>query len=43
MSCILILLVVGVALNRILDRLEERLLQWRPETKLSLDVERKGS
>ena len=35
MSCIFILLVVGIVLNFILDRVESYLLRWRPVTNLS--------
>ena len=36
LSCILVLLVFNRVLNWILNRLEKRLLLWRPETKLSI-------
>lgn len=36
MSCILILLLVGMSLNKILDILEDKLLIWRNETKLKI-------
>lgn len=42
MSCILILLIVGIVLNRVLDWLEGRILSWRKDTKLSLDMRKKG-
>ena len=35
MSCIFILLIVGIILNFMLDKVEIYLLRWRPETKLS--------
>ena len=35
MSCILILLIIGVALNFVLDKIEGLLLKWRPESALS--------
>ena len=37
MSCILILLVVGLLLNWILDRIEARILRWRPQINLSME------
>lgn len=36
LSCILVLLIFNRILNWILNRLEKRLLLWRPETKLSI-------
>jgi NitT/TauT family transport system permease protein len=39
MSCILILLLVGMVLNRTLDFLERRILKWRTDTKLSSGME----
>lgn len=38
MSCIVILLFVGLALNYILDFVEKKLLRWRPVTNLNLGV-----
>lgn len=40
MSCILILLIVGIILNFILDKIEAYLLRWRVVTKLSLNHEK---
>lgn len=37
MSCIVILLLVGMFLNKILDILENKLLIWRTETSLSME------
>lgn len=36
MSCILILLIVGLVLNHLLDFLERKILRWRTDTRLSL-------
>ena len=41
MSCILILLILGLILNWCLDRLEHYILRWRVETNLSMDIEGK--
>lgn len=41
MSCILVLLVVGLVLNRVLDMAERRILCWKVEAKLSSDVSEK--
>lgn len=38
MSCILILLIVGMGLNWGLDLLESRILKWKKDTSLSLDL-----
>ena len=38
MSCIVILLMVGLSLDFILDKIEEFILKWRFETKLSLEL-----
>lgn len=38
MSCIVILLVVGVSLDFCLDQVERAILRWRHETKLSLEL-----
>ncbi len=40
MSCIFILLIVGIILNYILDKIESHLLRWRMATKLSLQHEK---
>lgn len=40
MSCIVILLIVGMSLNKILDILESKILIWRSETTLSLNNSR---
>lgn len=36
MSCILILLIVGIVLNKILDFAESKILKWKTETTLSM-------
>lgn len=36
MSCVIILLLVGLALNYILDKVEKLLLKWRPDITLSI-------
>ncbi len=41
MSCILILLIVGLLLNWILDFAERKILVWRADSKLSLDISKK--
>lgn len=41
MSCIVILLLVGMLLNKILDILEGKLLIWRTETSLSMESSKK--
>lgn len=38
MSCIVILLVVGISMDFCLDKVERSILRWRPETKLSLEL-----
>lgn len=38
MSCILILLVVGMVLNYLLDFAERKILRWRTDTRLTLEV-----
>ena len=38
MSCIVILLIVGIILDFCLDKIERFILRWRYETKLSLDL-----
>ena len=38
MSCIVILLLVGVSLDFLLDKIESYILKWRFETKLSLEL-----
>ena len=40
MSCIFILLIVGIILNFILDKIEAYLLRWRAVTRLSLHHEK---
>lgn len=40
MSCIVILLFVGIILNLVLDKIEKYLLKWKPKTSLSIDVNR---
>ncbi|EGW36923.1 ABC transporter permease [Desulfosporosinus sp. OT] len=40
MSCITILLIVGIVLNRCLDKVEEFALRWKVETNLSMSTER---
>lgn len=37
MSCIVILLIVGISLDFCLDKVERFILRWRHETKLSLN------
>lgn len=41
MSCILILLLVGLLLNRVLDFVEGKILCWKVDTKLSLNISEK--
>lgn len=41
MSCIAILLVVGIVINRCLDRIEKHVLRWKSETCLSMQMESK--
>lgn len=41
MSCILILLIVGIVLNWCLDKIEIYALRWKVETKLSMSIENK--
>lgn len=41
MSCILILLLVGMGLNWILDFAERKILKWKVDTKLSIDISKK--
>ena len=36
MSCILILLLVGIVLNKLLDFVESKMLIWKTETSLSM-------
>ncbi len=36
MSCVIILLLVGIALNYVLDKVEKLLLKWRPDITLSI-------
>lgn len=38
MSCIVILLLVGIILNVTLDRIEKQLFRWRPKTSLKLQA-----
>ncbi len=40
MSCIIILLIVGLLINWSLNKIEKKLLRWRVETKLSLSIEK---
>ena len=40
MSCIVILLLVGITLNNILDKIESFLLKWRGNTSLSMEIEK---
>lgn len=39
MSCILILLIVGIILNRCLDKIERYVLRWKVDTKLSMRID----
>ncbi len=41
MSCIFILLIVGIVLNYVLDKLEAHILRWRAVTRLSFNYEEK--
>lgn len=41
MSCIFILLLFGIALNFIFDKIENFLLKWRPESSLTMDIHKK--
>lgn len=40
MSCVAILLVVGMVLNFTLDKVEKLLLKWRPQTSLNIGADR---
>ncbi len=40
MSCIVILLMVGIVMNNGLDRIERFLLKWRGNTSLSMEIEK---
>ena len=42
MSCILILLLLGLVLNFLLDRVEHLLLKWRPTTSLNVGADREN-
>lgn len=42
MSCIFILLLLGLVLNFGLDRVEEALLKWRPQTSLNIGEEKES-
>jgi len=41
MSCIFILLIVGIVLNWCLDKIQNYVLRWKVETNLSMSMESK--
>ena len=43
MSCIVILLLVGLILNFVLDKIESLLLKWRPATTLNVGADRESA